>query len=468
MRGFRRPERVWPMSSNDIAIRVEGVSMRFELYDAPRDQLKQFVLPRLQRLAGLESKQYFREFRALTDISFQIEKGETVGIIGRNGSGKSTLLQILCGTLSPTSGMVGINGRIAALLELGAGFNPEFTGRENVYMNASVLGLSNGDIDVRFDDIAAFADIGDFIDRPVKIYSSGMYVRLAFAVIAHVNADILIIDEALAVGDALFTQKCMSFLRNFMKNGTVLFVSHDIPSVKNLCTRALWLEKGQVLKDGIPKDVCDLYYQHTLQGIYGDEIKLDTLSNCETNNVTAQEIKYPEKVPAIDYESKISIMDNNAMATGWKTGVAEVISFSFEHVENKLTTVFEGGERVRVVMRAKAQSTLTSPILGFIVKDRLGQELFGENTITFTKEKPCTVMAGQELTAEFIFKLPMLQNGQYVVMTSLANGDSYNHIQHHYVHDALIINVHSSKIRFGIVGVSFESISLKISDVSFS
>lgn len=452
------------MSSSDIAISVDGISKRFEIYDAPRDQLKQFILPKLQRMSGLNPKQYFREFWALKDLSFQIERGETIGIIGRNGSGKSTLLQILCGTLSPTSGIVGINGRVAALLELGAGFNPEFTGRENIYMNASVLGLSKEDIDVKFDDIVAFADIGDFIDQPVKIYSSGMYVRLAFSVIAHVDADVLIIDEALAVGDALFTQKCMSFLRSFMKTGTVLFVSHDIPSIKNLCTRALWLENGQLIKDGYPKDVCDLYYKHTLQGIYGDEIKLDTLSSNNLEEVTEQVEITSEEALVIDYESKITIVDNTSMATGWKTGAAEVISISIEHINNKTNNIFEGGEQVRIIMKAKCHSTLTSPILGFIVKDRLGQELFGENTIPFTKDYPLTAMPGQELLAEFVFKLPMLQDGQYVVMTSLANGDSYNHIQHHYVHDAIIINVHSSQIRFGIVGVPFETVSLKICD----
>ena len=215
------------MSSDDIAIRVENLSKCYTLYDAPRDRLKQFVLPRLQRGIGKPSRNYYREFWALKDISFEIRKGETVGIIGRNGSGKSTLLQILCGTLTPNSGTVAINGRVAALLELGAGFNPDFTGRENVYMNGSVLGLTKEQIDARFDEIAAFADIGEFLFQPVKTYSSGMYVRLAFAVIAHVDAEILIIDEALAVGDAFFVQKCMRFLRDFMTRGTVLFASHD-------------------------------------------------------------------------------------------------------------------------------------------------------------------------------------------------------------------------------------------------
>ena len=189
----------------DIAIKVQNLSKCYHIYDSPRDRLKQFIAPRLQRLTWQTPKQYFREFWAVKDVSFEIKKGETVGIIGRNGSGKSTLLQMICGTLNPSHGSIETNGRIAALLELGSGFNPEFTGRENVYMNASVLGLSNKEIDERFDDIVAFADIGEFVEQPVKTYSSGMMVRLAFAVIAHVDADILIIDEALAVGDAFFT-----------------------------------------------------------------------------------------------------------------------------------------------------------------------------------------------------------------------------------------------------------------------
>ncbi|MGD9877853.1 ABC transporter ATP-binding protein, partial [Desulfococcus sp.] len=247
--------------SSEIAIKVENLSKCYQIYDNPRDRLKQFVVPRLKRALGRQPNNYFREFWALRDVSFEVKRGETVGIIGRNGSGKSTLLQMICGTLSPTGGYVKTNGRIAALLELGSGFNPEFTGRENVYMNAAVIGLSKQEIDARINDIAAFADIGDFIEQPVKSYSSGMYVRLAFAVIAHVDADILVIDEALAVGDAFFTQKCMRYLRKFMKTGTVLFVSHDTASVRNLCTHAIWLEKGNILQQGVPKDVCENYLE---------------------------------------------------------------------------------------------------------------------------------------------------------------------------------------------------------------
>lgn len=232
----------------------------YEIYSTPRDRLKQFVLPRLFRLFGKKAPTYFREFWALRDVSFEIERGQTVGIIGRNGAGKSTLLQVLCGTLNPTGGHVEMNGRVAALLELGAGFSGEFTGRENVYLNAGVLGLSTQEIEERFDRIVAFADIGDFLDQPVKTYSSGMYVRLAFAVVIHVNADILIVDEALAVGDIAFQAKCMIELKRLMDNGaTVLFVSHDASSVRNLCQKVVWLEGGKVRAYGDPESILGQY-----------------------------------------------------------------------------------------------------------------------------------------------------------------------------------------------------------------
>jgi lipopolysaccharide transport system ATP-binding protein len=244
------------MSCSDIAIRVEDVSMRFEIYDKPRDQLKQFILPRLQSMAGLSAKQYFREFWALRNISFEVKKGESVGIIGRNGSGKSTLLQIITGTLTPTAGSVSTHGRIAALLELGSGFNPDFSGRENVYLNGALLGLSREQIDVKFDDIAAFADIGLHLDQPVKTYSSGMLVRLAFAVQVQVEPDILIVDEALAVGDALFQKRCFERIDKLVSDGTtLLFVSHDQESVRTLTSRALLLKEGKSKVWGLSSDV---------------------------------------------------------------------------------------------------------------------------------------------------------------------------------------------------------------------
>ncbi len=248
------------MSSSDISIRVQDISKCYHIYATPRDRLKQFVMPRAQRLAGQSPKQYFREFWALKDVSFEVRKGETVGIIGRNGSGKSTLLQIICGTLSCSSGSVQTNGRIAALLELGSGFNPEFTGRENVRMSCALLGLSPKETDERFDDIAAFADIGEFIEQPTKTYSSGMFIRLAFAVNIVSDPEIMIVDEALAVGDMRFQAKCMTALTRIQERGaTVLFVSHDITALKSLCSRGIYLEHGVVQTIGPAADVAAQY-----------------------------------------------------------------------------------------------------------------------------------------------------------------------------------------------------------------
>ena len=232
-----------PAPDHDLVVTVENVSKRYLIYDRPQHRLWQGLFR--------GRRQFFRDFWALRGVSLAVRRGETVGIIGRNGSGKSTLLQLVCGTLEPTTGTVAVKGRLAALLELGSGFNPEFTGRENVYLNGAILGLDRAQIDARFEEIAAFADIGPFIDQPVKTYSSGMTVRLAFSVIAHVDADVLVIDEALSVGDAIFTQKCLRFLRRFQQHGAILFVSHDTSAVMNLCERALWLDQGLTMKRGV-------------------------------------------------------------------------------------------------------------------------------------------------------------------------------------------------------------------------
>ncbi|SEI50138.1 ABC transporter ATP-binding protein [Nitrosomonas eutropha] len=245
---------------NDIAIRVENLSKCYQIYDTPRDRLRQFILPRVYHLTGQTPRQYFREFWALKDISFEVKKGETIGIIGRNGSGKSTLLQLICGTLSPTSGSITTHGRIAALLELGSGFNPEFTGRENVYLSCALLGLGKEETDACFDDIVMFADIGDFIEQPVKTYSSGMFVRLAFAVNIVFQPEIMVVDEALAVGDMAYQAKCMTALRRLQDKGaTVLFVSHDIGSIKSLCSQAVYLEHGLLKSFGKAASIAEDY-----------------------------------------------------------------------------------------------------------------------------------------------------------------------------------------------------------------
>lgn len=242
--------------SSDLAIRVSAVSKAFPIYEKPIHRLLQMAAPPSRK------HKWFRRFEALKNISFDVARGETLGIVGRNGSGKSTLLQIICGTLTPTTGSVSVNGRIAALLELGAGFNPEFTGRENVYLNGTLLGLDSGEIRERFDDIAAFADIGEFIEQPVKSYSSGMYVRLAFAVAINVTPDILVIDEALSVGDEAFQRKCFARIQRMRDDGTtVLFVSHSAGTVTHLCNRAILLDRGELLVEGTPKFVVSRYHK---------------------------------------------------------------------------------------------------------------------------------------------------------------------------------------------------------------
>ncbi len=248
------------MSSEDFSIQVKGLSKRYEIYSQPADRLKQMVLPRMQRAIRRPSRAYFNEFWALRDVTFGVHRGETVGIVGRNGSGKSTLLQMICGTLTPTLGEVAVKGRIAALLELGAGFNPEFTGHENVRLSGLLYGLSENELRERYDTILDFAEIGDFIDQPVKTYSSGMYVRLAFAVAINVSPDILVVDEALSVGDEAFQRKCFARIDAIRKAGaTVLFVSHAASTVSELCNRALLLDRGELLTQGSPKYVVSRY-----------------------------------------------------------------------------------------------------------------------------------------------------------------------------------------------------------------
>ena len=272
------------MSSNSVVLSLEDVGKCYQTYSQPRDRLKQFVFPSLQRILGLPSRQYARDFWALRHISFEIVKGEAVGIVGKNGSGKSTLLQVITGVLTPTEGRIETRGRIAALLELGSGFNPEFTGRENIFLNGALLGFNQAEIGALFDDIAGFADIGEFIDQPVKTYSSGMFVRLAFAVQVQVEPEILIVDEALAVGDALFQKRCYQRLERFLSNGgTLLFVSHDQEAVRTLTRRAVLLEGGHCRAIGQSSEIV-LEYRRRL---HDDEMRYAGTGKPVPTKVTA-------------------------------------------------------------------------------------------------------------------------------------------------------------------------------------
>lgn len=450
------------MFSEEVAIRVENVSKCYQLYDSPRDRLKQFILPRFQRWVGNSPKDYCREFQALTDISFEVKKGETVGVIGRNGSGKSTLLQLICGTLTPSTGAIQINGRVAALLELGAGFTPDFTGRENVYINATILGLSSDQVDQRFERIAAFADIGDFIDQPVKTYSSGMYVRLAFAVIANVDADVLIIDEALAVGDVFFTQKCMRFLRGFMRTGTVLFVSHDTAAVTNLCQTAIWLERGQMRLTGPSKAVTEAY----LAAFY--EEKHGTSTHTRLKREFADTATIPRKdgrldvINATPFRNDIELFDFDPDAPSFGKGGAGILNVQLLDEGGQPVAWIVGGEVVTVSIRACAAEHIVGAIIGFMVKDRLGQTLFSDNTYLTYADNPISIPAGKEFEARFVFRMPILPAGDYSIAAAIAEGTQSDHVQHHWIHDAIVFKSHSSSVCTGLVGVPMADISIGV------
>lgn len=461
------------MSSDDFVISVTGLGKCYQIYKKPHDRLKQFFFPRLQKRSGAEASNYYDEFWALKNISFQVKKGETLGIIGRNGSGKSTLLQVLCGTLTPTLGEVNINGRIAALLELGAGFNPEFSGIENVYMQGTLLGLTKFEIDERLDSIAAFAEIGQFIEQPVKTYSSGMYVRLAFAVAAHVDADILVIDEALAVGDALFTQKCMRFLRRFKENGTLLFVSHDSGAVTGLCDNALWLDRGVPRAYGPSKEVSEaylasLYDSSTEESPKKSEKKITEMAPARISKEKAirkPDFRLPE-ILASNLRNEIDVFEfdpNSSSSFG--AGAAQIRKVDVIQVgESQQLSYVTGGEDVVVRINVLALADIASPIVGFSVKDRLGQVLFGDNTYISTRTNPTPVAAGKVFSAEFYFQMPILPPGDYTISAAVADGTQEDHTQHHWIHDAVVLRSISSSVSTGLVGIPMENIVIAVEE----
>jgi len=440
--------------SSEISIQVNNLSKCYQIYDKPRDRLWQML--------ARQHKKFYREFWALHNVSFTIKKGETVGIIGRNGSGKSTLLQMLCGTLNPTSGSIKINGKVAALLELGAGFNPDFTGRENIFLSASLYGLTPRQISERFDKITDFADIGDYIEQPVKTYSSGMFVRLAFAVIAHVDADILVVDEALAVGDAYFVQKCMRFLRDFMKNGTLLFCSHDTNAVVNLCTTAILLQHGEMLMIGKPSDVAERYLANLYESIQG-ESKIPSKTS-ETKQYALEEEYHDSREDLINssnLRNDIQIFRFDPDQAEFGTGSAIITSVKILDTTGKPVSWVVGGDDVILEIRCKAFKELINPILGFHFKDRLGQTLFADNTyLTYINNTP-KVGEGKECVARFAFRMPILAPGEYSISPAIADGTQEDHRQHHWIHDALILKVEASSACFGIFSVPMRWITLE-------
>ncbi|AZO80477.1 MULTISPECIES: ABC transporter ATP-binding protein [unclassified Bosea (in: a-proteobacteria)] len=450
--------------SSEIAIEAKRLAKSYHIYRSPSDRLAQAVVPRLRRAMapalrsfGLKwpEKNYYTDHWALNSLSFQVPRGDSLAIIGRNGSGKSTLLQLVCGTLAPTEGEARVNGRVAALLELGSGFNPEFTGRENVYLNASILGMSREETQDRFDDILAFADIGEFIERPVKTYSTGMAMRLAFAVIAHVDADVLIIDEALAVGDAYFQQKCLRWLRQFRERGTVLFCGHDTGAVMSLCNSAIWIDKGDLVMQGSAKDVCEAYSAAIMSQAQGLSDQPIPRSRGKANArpadapaTTGEEVPPEAKpkrasLPEPPKPDRPAIFDTMANSADFGSGKARIQRVVLTHADGSPLHWIEGGENVQVLIDVAVIEDIEAPIVGFHVKDRLGQPILGDNTFLKTLDKPITARAGQTLETTFAFRLPALASGRYSVTAACASGTLENHVQHQWMHDALMFDVHS-------------------------
>ncbi|MBC7488884.1 MAG: ABC transporter ATP-binding protein [Glaciimonas sp.] len=438
--------------SSEYAIEVNGLGKCYQIYEKPSDRLKQMLVR--------GRKQYYKEFWALNNVTFKVKKGETVGIIGRNGSGKSTLLQMICGTLNPTAGEIKVHGRVAALLELGAGFNPEFTGVENVYMAASLYGLGKAEVDQRFDAIAEFADIGDHINQPVKTYSSGMYVRLAFAVIAHVDADVLVIDEALAVGDAFFTQKCMRFLRSFMKSGTVLFVSHDTTSVRSLCNHAIWIDKGEIIESGNPKEVSERYLEAFFESNQGKHVKQNTKPKQVLQKIQKRDPRQ-DFLNNSNLRNDIRVFEFMPESISFGKREAEIQDVSFIDNHNNTLSWIIGGEEVTIRIRAFIKKDLTSPIIGFHIKDRLGQTLFGDNTYLTYMDCPLATVADEEIVADFKFQMPRLAAGDYSVSAAIADGTQHEHVQHHWIHDALMFRSEATSITSGLLGIPMSNLELK-------
>ncbi len=412
----------------EISIRAENVSKSYKLYNDPVSRLKE-ALWRGRRT-------FHREFHALTDVTFTIEKGCTVGVIGRNGSGKSTLLQIIAGILKPTQGSIVVDGRVSALLELGSGFDPEFTGRENVFMNAAILGLNRNEINERFADIEKFAEIGAFMDQPVKLYSSGMFVRLAFATAINVNPDILLVDEALSVGDIVFQHRCMSKIREIQRQGkTIFFVSHDIGAVQKLCSTVILLEKGKILCIGEADQVVQEYYK--------------IIWNAEEN--------YKNDRPADENEQVVRVVETDLVFEALKqydgrfgNRTGEIAGLALLDENGIPRESFRGGERVVFSLLVKCNEAIDMPMSGFVLKDLLGNELIKTNTDSEgCPLKPCR--EGDNLKITFSFVLPYFRPGSYAFSAGFGNGTLEHHTAYDWIENLRVFTMESSQDCYGLV-----------------
>ena len=459
--------------NNQTTIAVRELGKAFTMQNKKREQIKEIL--------GLKKKQDNLHW-ALKNISFELKRGEAIGVVGKNGSGKSTLLQLICGTLTATEGVVETKGRIAALLELGSGFSPEFTGKENIYLNATLLGLKKREIEDNLDKIIGFADIGYFIDQPIRTYSSGMIVRLAFAVIAHVNADILIIDEALAVGDAYFTQKCMRFIQRIREEKSLMFVSHDASAVLSLCDKAILLEQGKMTSCGIPKKIMEEYTKGLQQEMAINTTKIEDKINNENNNKDRIDTYWTSgeretyKLKWQDYRTNyinktelantITIKrtdQKDLQREDYEGNQARIQAVTLTNIEtDQGVNMITGGELVNLEIIITTHDNIMNPIVGFLLKNNKGVTLLGENSFNkLRKEKIDNIGKDMKLRIEFIFTMPILPKGDYSISTSIADGNQKQHKILHWKNDAILLQSHCSSVAAGLAGVPMHSIKME-------
>ena len=408
----------------NYAIRVKDITKIYRLYDKPIDRLKESL--------GISRKKRYKEHYALNHVSFDVRRGETVGIIGTNGSGKSTILKIITGVLNPTGGEIEINGRISALLELGAGFNMEYTGIENIYLNGTMIGFSKEEIVAKLEEILAFADIGDFVYQPVKTYSSGMFVRLAFAVAINIDPEILIVDEALSVGDVFFQTKCYHKFEEFKAMGkTILFVSHDLSSISKYCDRVVLLNRGDKLAEGAPKEMIDMYKKVLV------------------NQLEPQEEPAEKETLQIQEEKEMkSFLTVNPKTLEYGNGLAHIVDFGIFDKSGTITNSIVKGEKFRVRMRVRFEGKVQEPIMAFTIKDKQGTELTGTNTF-LEKVDTGTTRDGDLYEVEFSQKMD-LQGGEYLLSLGCTGYHDGDFTVYHRLYDVCNITVISDKNTVGI------------------
>ena len=415
---------------SDIAIKVNDVSKMYKLYNNPMDRLKESL--------GLSKQKAYREHYALHHIDIEIKKGENVGIIGTNGAGKSTLLKIITGVLTPTEGNVEVQGRISALLELGAGFNPEYTGVENVYLNGTMMGFTKEEIDARLDEILKFADIGDFVYQPVKSYSSGMFVRLAFAVAINIDPEILIVDEALAVGDVFFQNKCYRKFEEFKQQGkTILFVSHDLGSISRYCDRAILLNKGEKVAEGLPGTIIDKYKKAMVNQLDNNA------TGVESQTVTADGQAVAGTTPEIWRSNYVINPDSQEYGD-------KIVTFEDFAIMDKNGTYSSNlikGEPFTIKMKIKANEDVQDPIVAFTIRDLRGTEITGTNTM-YEKATIGPLRAGEERIVTFTQNLD-IQGGEYLLSLGCTRYEKEAFQVYHRLYDICGITIISDKNTVG-------------------